>query len=320
MTYGLKRPSNVLKFNPITNELEKATINLVTRNGDYVDTIPYENLNVSFVGNGIDEVSFDIRKELGGIVNTLWDKLTGLKIIEYVGYGIFEANFQTNDGDEVIKTATCKSIEIELSQQIIRELHVNDDEDISKPDYKVTYICDKNDEKHSLLHRVIKDKAPQWSIGHVDDLLCVNKKVYPTNAYQRTFTVDGISIYDFLTKDVCEECNCIITFDTINRTINLYNIKDYIYNLYTMEIVDGAYECDSIYYGLNGNVLSNDEYGYCQGIGKDTMIYISKNQLANSFSINEDTDSLKNCFYISGGDDTITGFIPAATMTGNNYI
>ena len=212
-TNGLTNPSSILKFNPITSELDRPVLKLVSRNGDYVGIIEYEDLNVSLTANGVDEISFDVRKYVDGVKNELWDNLVGLRIVEYVGYGRFEADFTTKDDKETVKTATCQSLEVELGQQYLREFHVNDETDIARTDYSPTYIYDEDDLEHSVLYRAIKDKAPEWSINHVDDLLCVNNKVYPTNTYQRTFTVDGSTIYDFLTGDLCKECNCVILFD-----------------------------------------------------------------------------------------------------------
>lgn len=319
-TNGLTNPSSILKFNPITSELDRPVLKLVSRNGDYVGIIEYENLNVSLTANGVDEISFDVRKYVDGVKNELWDNLVGLRIVEYVGYGRFEADFTTNDDKETVKTATCQSLEVELGQQYLREFHVNDETDIARTDYSPTYIYDEDDLEHSVLYRAIKDKAPKWSINHVDDLLCVNNKVYPTNTYQRTFTVDGSTIYDFLTGDLCKECNCVILFDTLKREINLYNIKDYVYKLDTMEVVIGAYKSGGVMYDKDGNVLSDSDYGFCDGVGEDTVLYIDKSQLANSFNVGGDNDSVKNCFYVKGGDDTITNFVPVATIGGDNYI
>ena len=322
MADGIKKTHNVLKFRDNTRELERPILKLMKRSGDFIGIIQYENLNCSFIGNAVDEMTFDVRKYIDGEINPLWDefKQESIRIVEYNNYGRFEASVTLNDKEDTIKSISCKSLEVELGQVILHEFHVNDEDDILRSDYETTYLYDKNNEKASLLNRAIKDKAPQWSIGHVDDMICVNGKVYPTNQYERFFTVDGTSIYDFFTNDIANECNVVFLFDTIKRTINMYNIYDAVYDKSNMKVLDGAYENNGMLYDKNGVQLSTTDYGYCPGIGKDTMIYIDKSQLANSFTIDNDLDSMKNCFYITGGDDTINNYVGAATMTGNNYI
>ena len=322
MADGIKKTHNVLKFRDNTRELERPILKLMKRSGDFIGIIQYENLNCSFIGNAVDEMTFDVRKYIDGEINPLWDefKQESIRIVEYNNYGRFEASVTLNDKEDTIKSISCKSLEVELGQVILHEFHVNDEDDILRSDYETTYLYDKNNEKASLLNRAIKDKAPQWSIGHVDDMICVNGKVYPTNQYERFFTVDGTSIYDFFTNDIANECNVVFLFDTIKRTINMYNIYDAVYDKSNMKVLDGAYENNGMLYDKNGVQLSTTDYGYCPGIGKDTMIYIDKSQLANSFTIDNDLESMKNCFYITGGDDTINNYVSAATMTGNNYI
>ena len=322
MADGIKKTHNVLKFRDNTRELERPILKLMKRSGDFIGIIQYENLNCSFIGNAVDEMTFDVRKYIDGKINPLWDefKQESIRIVEYNNYGRFEASVTLNDKEDTIKSISCKSLEVELGQVILHEFHVNDEDDILRSDYETTYLYDKNNEKASLLNRAIKDKAPQWSIGHIDDMICVNGKVYPTNQYERFFTVDGTSIYDFFTNDIANECNVVFLFDTIKRIINMYNIYDAVYDKSNMKVLDGAYENNGMLYDKNGVQLSTTDYGYCPGIGKDTMIYIDKSQLANSFTIDNDLDSMKNCFYITGGDDTINNYVGAATMTGNNYI
>ena len=56
------------------------------------------------------------------------------------------------------------------------------------------------------------------------------------------------------------------------------------------------------------------------GIGEDTMVLVSKNKLANEFTISSNKDNVKNCFRIEGGDDVITDMVRAVNMNGSNYI
>ena len=44
---------------------------------------------------------------------------------------------------------------------------------------------------------------------------------------QRTFDVDDVDVYSFLTGDVSEAFNCLFIFDTFNETVNAYDLDSY---------------------------------------------------------------------------------------------
>lgn len=314
---------SLIRFNPLDGKPVEPTLLLRKRGGDIIGKIPYENLQFSLVAKGVDEISFDVHKTKNGKEFEYWDKLIDLCIIDYMGYGLFEAHITTNDELETIKSVTCISLEgAELGQQIIREGHYNDDASITIIDkdekFIPTVLWDENDLEHSLLYRVIKDKAPHWSIGHVDPRLNINGTVYETSSSQRVFTVDGTSIYDFLEGDVSTEFCCVFKYDTYNRTINCYNLDECVYDIRNNKVIEGAYYVDGAYY--NYGDIDIKYLGYLKGIGEDTTILVSKNKLAKSFTRDSDKDAIKNCFYVTGGDDDITYRFAAANGTGNNYI
>ena len=325
----IQKLSKNIKFDKTTGEFVKPTLLLQTRNGKFIGKIKYDNFTASLKGNAIDEISFDIHKYVNGEKCAFWEELKGLKIINYKDYGLFQAKFTINEENETIKTCVAQSLEVELSQRKLREFHVNDEEAITTIDngdkFIVTVFCDKNDTTHSLLHRTIAEKAPHWSIGYVTDLLNINGYVYSSSASHREFTIDDKDIYSFLTDDVANEFNVIFYFDSYNRRINCYNAEECIYNQKTMKVVEGGYKLGDIYYGYdeNGNAIAlenQSDYMSLESIGNDTHILLSTNKLAKSFQLEEDSDSLKNTFYISGGDDVITNYVAAANVTGNNYI
>jgi hypothetical protein len=200
-------------------------------------------------------------------------------------------------------------LEVELAQISLYEFHVNDDDATtmvqteyneddfdSEGNFIPTVFYKPSDEKHSLLHRLLADKAPHWSIGYVTPYIALDEESQPetVGTFQRTYTSDGTSIYDLLTGDIAEESNVIFIFDTMNRQINCYSL------------------CDCIDQST-GNIM-------CSGIGEDTNILLSKNKLANEISISSNKDEVKNCFRVEGGDDTITAMVAAVNMNGSNYI
>lgn len=319
--YKMKQPCEIIKIDKHTRKIDMPALLLMNRSFNIIGKISrYDNWNISLVGNGIDEISFEVHKYANGILCPVWDDLVDLKIVNVDGFGMFEISVDYTDNTETVKSIHGFSLETELAQIGLYEFHVNDEEaadmvitEYSKDNYDsegnfipTTFYREISDEdtpeeaefkrKHSLLHRVLADKAPHWSIGYVTPYITLGEDVQPEEAskFQRTYTVDGDSIYDFLTRTVAEESNVIFIFDTINRKINCYSLSD---------CIDQK----------NGEI-------WCKGIGEDTTVFVSKNKLANEITISSNKDNVKNCFRIVGGDDVITDMVRAVNMNGSNYI
>ena len=294
------------------------TLLLMNRSSHIIGKISrYDNWHISLVAQGTDEIVFNVHKYADGFRCPVWDDLVDLKVVYVDGFGSFEISVDYVDNAETIKSVHGFSLEVELAQIMLHDFHVNDEEstdmeytDYSKDNYdsKGNYIpttfYNPDDPKHSLLHRVLADKAPHWKIGYVTPYIALGEDVQPeeSSEFQRTYTVDGESIYDFLTGTVSEESNVTFTFDTsrdettgrLERTINCYSL------------------CDCIDQ-KTGETL-------CKGIGEDTFVFVSKNRLSNETTITSNKDNVKNCFRIEGGDDVINAMVAAVNMGGNNYI
>ena len=308
----MRKLSELIKLDKYTNKIQEPSLMLMTRNLDVIGKISkYTNWNTSFVGNGLDEISFEVHKYNDGKLCPVWDDLIDLKIINVDDYKNFEIQVEYTDSTETIKSVHGISLEAELGQLYLYDFHVNDEEatsaaitEYNKEDFDEnnkfipTVLCSFDDPKHSLLHRVLKDKAPHWSIGEVTGYVSLSEddKAELTERFQRTYTVDGETIYDFLTGTVAKESNVIFVFDTIERKINCYSL------------------CDC--YITVGD--TKEKVGIT--IGEDTKVLISKKKLANEISISSNKDSVKNCFRIEGGDDVITDMVRAVNMNGSNYI
>lgn len=302
-------PYKIIKIDKYTNKIERPTLLLEDRSFNVIGEIgKFDAWKISLNANSVDEISFTVHKYVNNKLCPVWDDLIDLKIVEVKGFGRYEIHVSYEDEAETIKTITAQSLEVELGQIILRNFHVNDEEamdmvitDYTSDDYDEngnfipTVFYNENDIKHSLLHRVLADKAPHWSIGYVTPYVVKGEGEIAelSSSYQRMYTVDGTSIYDFLTGTVAEETNVVFVFDTYNRKINVYSL----------------YDC----YNEEGTLLVS-------AIGEDTGILISKNKLAKQISINSNADEVKNCFYVTGGDDIITSYVAAVNMSGNNYI
>lgn len=276
--------------------------------------------------NGANELSFSVYKKENGCENPLWDSLTDFKIIYIPEFEErFEINTSVTSGNSVIKSVTAASLcESELSQTMLYDIEINTETDILNTNYDVNfptvfyrdpedfhsydwsndkyrdYTDDKKREvlkQSSLLHRIL-EKAEHYSIGSIDSSL---KNI------QREFSISGTDLYSVLTGEIAEEFHCIFLFDSMTRTISAHDL----YNTckkcgYRGDFSDKCPECGS------------EEFG--GQYGKDTTVFISTENLAQEISLETNKDSLKNCFYVEGGDDIITSAVRSVNPNGTNYI
>lgn len=237
------------------------------------------------------EISFNVYKELNGHKERLWDKIDNLKLVyikECDTY--FSIVVTSNDNLATYKTITGTSLcESELGQIYLYGIEINTEDDIARSDYVITKFYDPENPKASFLNRIFS-KAPHYYIKYVDASLM---------NLQRSFSIDGTSIYDFLTGECAEQFNCLFIFDTTDRSVSVYD-------LYTT-----CNECGyrGEYYNICPECGSTDLKYY----GKDTTIFVDKENLADSIELSTDVDGIKNCFRLEAGDDKMT-----ATVVGNN--
>lgn len=259
------------------------------------DSINY-NLNMS----SSQEVSFDVYKELDGKKCDLWDQIISFKYVfvpEHQCYYHMEVDI--DEDSKTVKHCTCTSAgEWELSNKNIYSLEINTESDILQDDYVTTVFFDENNPRASLLNRALADKAPDWSVAHVDGTL---KNI------QRTFSVSDQPIYDFLTKTVAEEFDCLFTFDSVNRTISAYDLLNH---------------CDDC--GYRGEFLTKctkcGSTNITRGYGENSNILISYNNYSEKMTVSGDEGQVKNCFRVTGGDDYMNEAIINVNPNGSPYI
>lgn len=80
----------------------------------------------------------------------------------------------------------------------------------------------------------------------------------------RSFEINHESIYDFLMNEVSDTFHCVFEFDTKTNTVNAYDEEEY---------------------------------------GKDTNIYITKENLAQELTVSYNGDEIKTCLYVYGDSD-----------------
>ena len=320
----------MIKFNKNNGTIEPFTIILANRNQEHLGII-VNTEGVNFTGNlnAADELSFTVNKMMDGKEERLWDEIYDLRLVyikELNEY--FEINVSFTDQTYLVKTITAKSLcEAELSQTMLYGIEINTEIDIERDDYKVAKFWTNNTDpqseeyKSTILYRVL-EKVPAYSVAYVDETL---------KDLQRVFKIDGKSVYDWLVNDCATEFNCLVKFDSTNRTISFYDLytnckichhrgmfNDVCSHIITQDDIDR--------YGVNGvlgngkgvgEVCGNTDLKY---YGTDTTILVSTENLTDEIKYDTDVDSIKNSFRLEAGDDDMTAALININPNGSQYI
>lgn len=129
----------------------------------------------------------------------------------------------------------------------------------------------------SLLHLAF-EKIPDWEIGNVDVNLWRK---------ERKFEEGRVDVYSFLTQNVAETFNCVVSWNTLTKTVDFYEEED-----------DGLTADNTIAGRWN------------------TDIYVTKENLANEIQIKVSGDNIKTQLKVSGGEDLSISEV----NLGKNYI
>ena len=151
----------------------------------------------------------------------------------------------------------------------------------------------------SLLHRVL-EKAPHYSIAHVDSTLRELSTVHE-------FTFDGTDTLSALKNDIAEAYHCLFSFNSEQRTISVYDLYSTCNACkYRGDFLDTCPEC--------GSTKVINKYG------EDTNVLINSTNLTKNITLESNQDSLKNCFYVTGADDLMNATIRNINPNGSQYI
>lgn len=281
------------------NTLELFTIILSSRlHHHYGELLNVSNMKFVDYLNEPKELSFEIDKYSNGIEERLWNDIVNFKYIyvkELNTY--FEIYVAISEKCATKKIVTSRSAcECELSQLVLYNIEINTETDIERLDYKPTVFYNPDKPNASLLHRIL-EKSPSYTIKHVDNSLA---------NIQRSFSVNDKSIYDFFIDECASEFNCIFMFDSVERSISVYD-------LYTV--------CNDC--GYRGEYT--DECPKCGGhnlkyFGEDTTILVTSDNLTDEIKFETNTDQIKNCYVIEAGDDATTAAALTYIPNGGNCI
>lgn len=297
-----------IKFD-LTGNPEPPTILLANRSGNILGQLnaETESIDMSDRFNDASEFSFTLYKYEDGKITNLWDKVVDFKLVYCKEWDAwFEIRVELDESTETIKTVFCTQLEkSELSQLNLYGIEINTEKDIERDDYKTCILYDDNDADASILHRLLRDKAPHYSIIHVDDTIA---------KIQRSFSFDGTSIDDAF-QEIAEEIGCVFIYHSykdkdgiLRRTISVYDLQQNCNDCgHRGEFTDKCPKCNS----------TNITYGY----GEDTLIFVTSDELAaDGIELVTDTDSVKNCFKLEAGDDLMTATVRNCNPNGTDYI
>lgn len=292
-----------IKFDASHNA-EQPTFVLTNRSGKKIGRIPVSNLQFKDSFDSASEARFDVYKSAVEEIR-VWTLLKDFKLAWAREWNaLFELKVDIGDKDSVCKSVVATSLgEAELSQVNLYNMEINTETDIDRDDYVATVLYNETNPKASLLHRIL-DKAPHYSIGHVDASIA---------NIQRSFSFDDKSIYDAL-LDIGKEVQCY------------FKIECYFGNNGNIVRKISAYDLETFCLDCNKRGEFRDRCEYCgsenviPGYGEDTTIFISKDNLTDEVKFTTDTDAVKNCFRIEAGDELMTAAITSCNPNGSPYI
>lgn len=280
---------------------------LANRNSTHIGVI--QNVQGVRTANHLvdaDEISFDVYQTLDGVPCALWNQIQDFMLVYVPSYEIwYETRVSIDEDNKSVKHVECiQAQQAELSQLSLHEVEINTEDDIARDDYTEAKFYNPENPSASILNRILADKAPHYSIYHVDDSL---KDIV------REFSFDGTYITDAL-QEIAEEVNCLFVFgehdghdNEIHRTISAYDMSVVCLDCGTRDVIDD--ECPKCH-----------STNLAPAYGDYTNLFVSVENFTDRITYSTNTDEVKNCLRLSGGDEVMDAAIVSCNPSGDNYI
>lgn len=288
------------------NTPQLPTFVLATRNGTKIGQI--SNITDVHLKSGMKnpEGSLTVHKYDDGEIIPYWDDIKDFKLVWCKELDTwFEIKLDTSESDDVTKQVALQRLgEAELSQIKIYGMEVNTEDNILRDDYvQPTLFYNEDKPSASLLHRML-EKSPHYRVRHIDEHLKSIQKIFSFNdkPLKECFdeveeSMDILFVYDSGSKED----------GTPDRTIDVYDLKSYCKNCGARgSFIDKCLNCGS------ENIT--------EGYGVDTTIMVSREDLGEDITIKVNTDEVKNCYRLEGGDELMTATIRNCNPNGTSYI
>lgn len=291
---------------------EDPTLILAKRNGKKIGVLNAKEIDFKDVLRDAFEINFRLYKYNNDQLDPMWEDVKNFRLVWWKEQDAwFEIKVDVDEATETIKTVYGVQLgKAELSEIKLYDIQINTESDIERDDYIPTTLYNEDEPEASLLDRIL-EKAPHYSIKHVDDSI---------KDIQRTFEFNNVSIYDAF-QQVAEEIQCLFIYSPVPNSVNDGNIKREI------SVYDALSHCSSCgYRGEQFDVCPEcGSTNIVDGYGDDTTIFITAgelhgDELANNISLSSDTDSIRNCYKLDADDDLMTATIRNANPNGSDYI
>ena len=196
-------------------ELELCKVNktpICTIDSKFID-------NITRSLNEIDKIDLTIPKTIKdgymkNIINPLWNEIKDERLICLNGKDYFVIKTNSFGTDDNKKSITAYSREYKLSKI---DIIVED----------IAFMLMGKDEENGIysLNEYMKAETG-WKFGHIDDTVIYDIDNEGNKREKvRIQTSVNKRWYDYIDSDVCEGYNCIATYDTDKKEINLYDIN-----------------------------------------------------------------------------------------------
>ena len=269
----------VVRYNSL-NRLEKPKLTLCSpgstyNNGAISNVVgiltDHEAEEVVFNFNATSELNFRInrirRKSAEDNEHTyaLFKSVQNRRLVfmDDIGYFMITSIDDGYQDGTQYKDVRAQSIDIEIQQKMIPYIE----------DGTYRFSTDELEQNKGIFETIV-EVLPLWTIGHVDSSVA---------SKWRTFEdVDtSLNCLAFLLENIQDAYECIVLFDIVNRTINVYDQNNYV---------------------------------------KDTSVHITKDDVINSIDITENAEDLYTAISVLGDENvTISAINPIGTNVIYNF-
>lgn len=181
-------------------------------------TIPKEYVkSITRSLNETDRMDLTIPKiiqdgNMNNIVNPLWEEMKDERLICLNGNEYFVIKTNTFKSDDTVKNIVAYSREYKLGKI-----------DVIFEDVVFMLVGKEEDNEIYSLNELLKEETG-WSFGHIDDTVRYNIDE-EGNKVEKVRLQTGVNKrwLDYILNDVSENYNCVATFDTDKKQINLYD-------------------------------------------------------------------------------------------------
>lgn len=181
-------------------------------------TIPKEYVkSITRSLNETDRMDLTIPKiiqdgNMNNIVNPLWEEMKDERLICLNGNEYFVIKTNTFKSDDTVKNIVAYSREYKLGKI-----------DVIFEDVVFMLVGKEEENEIYSLNELLKEETG-WSFGHIDDTVRYNIDE-EGNKVEKVRLQTGVNKrwLDYILNDVSENYNCVATFDTDKKQINLYD-------------------------------------------------------------------------------------------------